>query len=218
MKNLFIIFILMFPFILFSQDTIYKHRGKPVICKINSITDGNIYYVKAGKTKEKSIAESKVKRHTYGQTEYKVAEKHDVVYRDEMIVFSHQFSLPSVSQEDIYQRFKQYVSEKDEKLRKSIKKQYPENSKLYAHVTMSSHYETFFGEEPSTVQYSMIFLADGSKVTIEITDVYINSKDASNSLETWHAHPGHFFRSQIDVLIIEFDEILKAAEMKIKSY
>jgi|APSaa5957512576_1039674.scaffolds.fasta_scaffold07979_3 hypothetical protein len=206
------------PVLTIAQDTIYKHKGKPIICKINTVKEGTVYYIKAGKEKEKSIAESKIKRHTYSNREYEVAEKHDVVYRDERIVFTHNFKLNGLSQDDIYERFTKYMSDPHAELKKTYKSKKPEENRIVAHVNMPSHYETFFGEEKSKVQYSLIFQANNNNVSLEITDVYISSEDANNSIETWHAHPGHFFRSQIDVLIIEFDTILKEIDKRLKSY
>ena len=218
MKRFILLIIIGCPYLLFSQDTIYKHNGKAIVCKINSIKEGSIYYFKVGKDKEKKIPEEKVIRHTYSSQEYAVADKHELVYRNEKIVFTHNFKISGIHKDELYARFKKYMTDPHGELKKSYKSQKPEDCILIAKVVMPSHYETFFGVEKSTVQYSLIFMGDGSNVTLEITDVYISSTDASNSLETWHAHPGHFFKSQIDVLIVDFDELLKEIEKRIKSY
>lgn len=217
------------PFYLFSQDTLIYKSGKKVVCKIVKIEKDIVYYQKAKSGKDKQVALAKLERYTTKPTkiteqkddktqEYVVNEDLKLPYIDNKVVFSNTFKVKSANAQDQLALFKKYIAESKEGLSKSFKSENKETNTVNSKMVLQSSYETFFGTEKSQVSFTATFIAGQGEVTVQFSNIYISSAKGSTTIEVWDSHSGEFFKSQLDHLVVQYANLHKEIEEKIKAY
>lgn len=212
-----------------SQDTIVMTNGKTINCKILKIENGLVYYVKNGNKKERFIDLNRIKRHTYQPAtnektpdekinEYQINEDLKLPYIGEKVTFTKSFKIKNLPVTDIYARLLGYAGEKEQGITKTIKYKNQEQGKVTLRCMVPSFYETFFKTENSRVFFNMMLSVVDNEINIILTDFYIESPDANTTIEVWDSHSGEFFRSQLDNIYKQMNQLLNDIENKIRNF
>ncbi|HPD65739.1 MAG TPA: hypothetical protein P5050_09070 [Bacteroidia bacterium] len=228
MKFILLLIICSFCIILSNaQDTIIFKSGKQKIGTISKVEGGYIFFTQEGRSNERKISSERVEKYTKKgkqevreevPQEYHVNEELKLPYVGEKVTFTNKFKAKTDNPQDAYALLLRYSAEKEEGITKTLKSKNADQLKITLRCMVPSSYETFFKTEQSKVFFNMILsIADGYYQTV-LTDFYIESPDANTTIEVWDSHSGEFFKSQLDNIYRQMNQLLKDVEDKIKSY